>query len=144
MQAFRFALVALFLSFGTLLLSSAGPAMAGTCTNPKPCHVTTPQGNLQTHGTIKQPLDLWVEVCYPVEDWSSQLMRQGQKPFYVSLAVSGQQGVIRGIPRYQTREDMADAKLIKAECYKQHYQPGWVIMTITKCRKEGFYTFLTT
>jgi len=108
------------------------------------CGVTVPKGDLVTHGTIKKPLDLWVEVCYPDVDWQSQQQRTGQVPFYVSLAVDGQNGVLRGIPRFQTYEDMADAKLEKVQCYKQHYQPGWVIMTVTQCERPGFYSFLST
>ena len=108
------------------------------------CPIFTPEGDLVTSGTVIQNLDLWVDICYPAEDWQSQEARTGQRPFFVSLNVTGERGVIRGIPRYTSREDMKDAKLIQAQCYRQYYLPGWVVMTITKCREEGFNVFLTT
>jgi len=108
------------------------------------CPIATPEGDLVTHGTIEQNLTHWVEICYPAEDWGSQLLRRGQQPFYVSLNVAGNEGLGTGIRRYQTYEDMVDAKLIQTQCYRQYYSPGWVVMTVTKCRLEGFYVFLTT
>lgn len=139
-------LIACAMSVGAVLVAltlTILPASADTCVA-TPCPITLPQGNLQTSGTIEQPLEFVVEVCYPAEDWGSQLMREGQAPFYVSLNVVGESGVQSGIPRYQTREDMTDAKLIRKQCYNQHYAPGWVIMATTKCRREGFNIFLTT
>jgi hypothetical protein len=130
------------------LLSMVSSAFAGcqpeTLVSTKACPVFTPEGDLVTRGTVVQNLDLWVELCYPGEDWQSQEARTGQRPYYVSLNVTGERGVMRGIPRYQKYEDMKDAKLITSQCYRQYYQPGWVVMTVTQCREEGFYVFLTT
>lgn len=108
------------------------------------CPIFTPEGDLVTSGTVIQNLDLWVDICYPNEYWASLEARAGNASFYVSLNVSGERGVMRGIPRYVSYEDIKDAKLITSHCYRQYYKPGWVVMTITDCREEGIYTFLTT
>lgn len=108
------------------------------------CPVFSPEGDLVTKGTQKQELNYWVDICYPNFDWQSQQERTGQRPYYVSLNVVGEKGVRRGISRYVSYEDMKDAKLVTTQCYRQYYKPGWVVMTVTQCREEGYYTFLTT
>lgn len=137
-----FAAIILAFSFFTIL--GAERAMACEAESTRACPVYSPSGDLVTSGTIKQDLVMWVDLCYPVDDWQSQQERTGQRPYYVSLNVVGERGVGRGIARFASYEDMKDAKLLTTQCYRQYYQPGWVVMTVTQCRVEGLYTFLTT
>lgn len=132
-----------FMSFMTVLGSSAALASCQEHAT-KACPVYTPQGDLVTKGTVKEDLNYWVEICYPANDWQSQKERTGQNPYYVSLNVTGETGVARGINRFVSYEDMKDAKLITTQCYRQYYKPDWVVMTVTQCREEGYYMFLTT
>ncbi len=129
--------------FATVSVASADCVPTATVAK-RDCPVFTPQGDLVTKGTVKQELKYVVTVCYPAFDWQSQMERPGQKPWYVSRNVAGEKGLQRSIPDYQRYVDMKDAKLLQTQCYRQYYQPGWVIMTVTQCREEGFYTFLTT
>lgn len=137
------------IAFVMAALTMTAPAVQAQCSaaatvSTRGCPVYTPQGDLVTKGTQQQALRYAVTVCYPTFDWESQKERPGQQPWYVSRNVAGQQGVLRSIPDYQRYVDMKDAKLLRTQCYRQYYQPGWVIMAVTQCREEGFYTFLTT
>ncbi len=130
--------------FLTLTGSAFASCQSEVTVSTDDCPIYSPEGDLVTRGTEKQGHTHWVDVCYPDVYWQSLKARAGNASFYVSLNVSGERGVMRGIPRFMSYEDMKDAKLITSHCYRQYYKPGWIIMTITDCREEGIYTFLTT
>lgn len=112
---------------------------AGDCSQASPkCGVYVPPSE-NSRGTADMELRYWVLNCHP--DYN--LLLSPRHWPYVMTTENGLGAMISKIMK-NPQADHEGAIIVRQECRKQYYRPGWRALTVTPCRIPGKEVFMVT